>query len=80
MSLLEEEQERANGQGLINIRNYTCKEINLFKISMPWKINALHEHSKKKLKRPRGRAVSASDFGSRGRGFESRWRRDSYRT
>ena len=25
-------------------------------------------------KRPRGRAVSAPDFGSRGRGFESRWR------
>ena len=31
-------------------------------------------------KRPRGRAVSAPDFGSRGRGFESRWRRDSSRT
>ena len=29
------------------------------------------------LKRPRGRVVSAPDFGSRGRGFESRWRRDS---
>ena len=28
-------------------------------------------------KRPHGRAVSAPDFGSRGRGFESRWRRDS---
>ena len=28
----------------------------------------------------RGRAVSAPDFGSRGRGFESRWRRDSSRT
>ena len=26
-------------------------------------------------KRPRGREVSAPDFGSRGRGFESRWRR-----
>ena len=32
------------------------------------------------VKRPRGRAVSAPDFGSRGRGFESRWRRDSSRT
>ena len=32
------------------------------------------------LKRPRGRAVSAPDFGSWGRGFESRWRRDSSRT
>ena len=32
------------------------------------------------LKRPRGRAVSAPDNGSRGRGFESRWRRDSSRT
>ena len=32
------------------------------------------------LKRPRGRAVSAPDLGSRGRGFESRWRRDSSRT
>ena len=32
------------------------------------------------LKRPRGRAVSAPDFGSRGRGFESHWRRDSSRT
>ena len=32
------------------------------------------------MKRPRGRAVSAPDFGSRGRGFESRWRRDSSRT
>ena len=31
-------------------------------------------------KRPRDRAVSAPDFGSRGRGFESRWRRDSSRT
>ena len=31
-------------------------------------------------KRPRGRAVSAPDFGSRGRGFESHWRRDSSRT
>ena len=31
----------------------------------------------KLLKQPRGRAVSAPDFGSRGRGFESRWRRDS---
>ena len=31
-------------------------------------------------KRPRGRAVSAPDFGSRGRAFESRWRRDSFRT
>ena len=31
-------------------------------------------------KRPRGRAASAPDFGSRGRGFESRWRRDSSRT
>ena len=30
-------------------------------------------------KRPRGRAFSAPDFGSRGRGFESRWRRDSSR-
>ena len=34
----------------------------------------------KLLKRPSGRAVSAPDFGSRGRGFESRWRRDSSRT
>ena len=32
------------------------------------------------VKRPRGRAVSAPDFGSRGHGFESRWRRDSSRT
>ena len=32
------------------------------------------------LKRPRGRAVSAPDFGSWVRGFESRWRRDSSRT
>ena len=32
------------------------------------------------MKRPRGRAVSAPDFGSRGRGFESRWRRDFSRT
>ena len=31
------------------------------------------------LKCPRRRAVSASDFGSRGRGFKSRWRRDSFR-
>ena len=31
-------------------------------------------------KRPRGQAVSAPDFGSRGRGFESCWRRDSSRT
>ena len=31
-------------------------------------------------KRPRGRAVSAPDFGSRGREFESHWRRDSSRT
>ena len=40
-----------------------------------------HENRKtsKILKRPRGRAVSAPDFGSRGRGFESRWRRDSSR-
>ena len=29
------------------------------------------------LKRPRGRAVSAPDFGSRGLGFEYRWMRDS---
>ena len=29
---------------------------------------------------PRGRAVSAHDFGSRGLGFESRWKRDSFRT
>ena len=34
----------------------------------------------KNRKRPRGRAVSAPDFGSWGRGFESRWRRDSSRT
>ena len=27
-------------------------------------------------KRPHGRAVSAPDFGIRGRGFDSRWRRD----
>ena len=27
-----------------------------------------------------GRAVSAPDFGSRGRAFETRWRRDSSRT
>ena len=33
-----------------------------------------------KQKRPRGRAFSAPDFGSRVRGFESRWRRDSSRT
>ena len=33
-----------------------------------------------KEKRPRGRAVSAPDFGSRSRGFESHWRRDSSRT
>ena len=32
------------------------------------------------VKRPRGRAVSAPDFESRGRGFESRWRRDTSRT
>ena len=32
------------------------------------------------MKRPRGRAVNAPDFGSRGRGFESRWKRDSSRT
>ena len=31
-------------------------------------------------KRPRGRVVSGPDFRSRGRGFESRWRRDSSRT
>ena len=31
-------------------------------------------------KRRRGRAVSASDFGSWGRGFEYRWRQDSSRT
>ena len=31
------------------------------------------------VKRPRGRAVSAPDFESRGRGFESRWRQDSSR-
>ena len=30
-------------------------------------------------KRLRGRAVSAPDFGLRGRGFESRWRRVSSR-
>ena len=30
--------------------------------------------------RPRGRAVSAPDVGSWGRGFESRWRPDSSRT
>ena len=28
-------------------------------------------------KRPRGRAVSTPDFGSRGHELESRWRRDS---
>ena len=33
-----------------------------------------------RLKRPRGWAVSAPDFGSRGRGFESRQRRGSSRT
>ena len=32
------------------------------------------------LKRPRGRAVSAPDFGSRGLGFESRWTRVSVLT
>ena len=32
------------------------------------------------LKRPRGRAVSTPDFGSRGRRFESRWRGDSSQT
>ena len=32
------------------------------------------------VKRPRGRAVSAPDFGSWGRWFESRWRRDSSQT
>ena len=32
------------------------------------------------LKRTRGRAVSSSDFGPRGHGFESRWRQNSFRT
>ena len=32
---------------------------------------------KPRQKRPHGGAVSAPDFGSRGHGFESRWRRDS---
>ena len=44
------------------------------------KCGSLSEASSSSLycvKRPRGRAVSAPDFGSRGRGFESRWRRDS---
>ena len=40
----------------------------------------IHSFTYSVLKRPRGRAVSAPDFGSRGRGFESRWRRDSSRT
>ena len=31
-------------------------------------------------KRPRGQVVSAPDFGSRGHGFKSHWRRDSPRT
>ena len=39
-----------------------------------------YRYHKPRKKRPRGRAVSAPDFGSRGRGFESRWRRDSSRT
>ena len=30
------------------------------------------------LKRPRGRAVSAPDFGSRGHGFESSWRLEAW--
>ena len=41
-------------------------------------VNLRPFYGKKKL--PRGRAVSAPDFGSRGRGFESRWRRDYSRT
>ena len=40
----------------------------------------VYNHTLSSVKRPRGRAVSAPDFGSRGRGFESRWRRDSSRT
>ena len=42
--------------------------------------NINHNNHSYTSKRPRGRAVSASDFGSRGHGFESRWRRDSSRT
>ena len=42
--------------------------------------NKIHQPIIHSGKRPRGRAVSAPDFGSRGRGFESRWRRDSSRT
>ena len=48
--------------------------------SLLYRLSGFHVKSLAILKRPRGRAVSASDFGSRGSGFESRWRRDSSRT
>ena len=67
------------GSGIAG-KNKMC-QVFTFRFSGQCRVNAefllLHQNV---AKRPRGRAVSAPDFGSRGHGFESRWRRDSSRT
>ena len=64
----------------------SCKKeqsIDLTRLDRQFMIILIHKNlfdHLKDQKGPRGLAVSAPDFGSRGRGFESHWRRDSSRT